>query len=120
MFRRRPVSLALVGLFLWVIACTSYKHIELDEVADHGSVRVTTTDGATREFYDAHIQADSIKGRLSSDSEQVYAVSRDGVAEVAVKDTDVMATVGLVTLIVAVPVAIAVIYAASAMSEPGY
>jgi hypothetical protein len=27
--------MALVGLFLWVTACTSYKQIELGEVADH-------------------------------------------------------------------------------------
>ena len=45
MFRSRPVSLALVALFVWMTACSSYKQIELNEVADYGEVRVTLTDG---------------------------------------------------------------------------
>jgi len=44
-FRSRPVSLALVGLFVWVTACTSYRQIELAQVADYGQVRVTFADG---------------------------------------------------------------------------
>jgi len=44
-FRNRPVSLALVGLFVWVTGCTSWTQIGVSEVADHGKVRVTLTDG---------------------------------------------------------------------------
>ena len=63
MIRSRPVSLALVGLFVWVTACTSSKQIQLGEVADHGKVRVTTTDGERETVHDPRVEADSIKGR---------------------------------------------------------
>lgn len=35
MFRSRPVSLTLVGLFVWTTACTSYRHIGMGEPPDH-------------------------------------------------------------------------------------
>jgi len=118
--RRRPVSLALVGVFVWVTGCTSYKQIELGEVAHHGNARVTTTDGKTRDFYEPRVEADSIAGRLSRDSQLIYAVPLDRVAEVEVKGTNVMATTGLVLLVVAIPVAIALISYGVAANEPGY
>ena len=62
MFRNRAVSLALVGLFLWVTACTSWSPIGISEVADHGKVRVTLTDGEQESIYDPWVEADSIKG----------------------------------------------------------
>ena len=64
MFCSRPVSLALVGLFVWVTACSSYTQIELGEVADHNHIRVTTTDGEQRDLYHPVVEADSIKGQL--------------------------------------------------------
>ena len=45
MFRSCPVSLALVGLFVWVTGCSSYKQIQTADVADHSKVRVTLTGG---------------------------------------------------------------------------
>ncbi len=54
--------MALVGLFLWVTACTSYKQIELGEVADHGKVRVTLTDGERETIRDPRIVGDLIVG----------------------------------------------------------
>ena len=62
MFRNRAVSRALVGLFVWVTGCTSYHQIELAEVADHGKVRVTTTDGERETVREPRVEADSIKG----------------------------------------------------------
>ena len=32
MLRNRPVSLALVGLFVWITGCTSYKQIDIGEL----------------------------------------------------------------------------------------
>jgi hypothetical protein len=61
-FRNRAVSLALVGLFLWLTACTSYKQIERAQVPDHGSVRVTLADGERETLDRPWLTADSIKG----------------------------------------------------------
>jgi len=64
-YRSRPVSLALVGLFVWTVGCTSYKQIELSEVADHGKVRVTQTDGERETIHNPVVEADSLKGRVN-------------------------------------------------------
>lgn len=61
--RCRPVSVALLGLFLWTTACSSYSQIEPGEVADHDHVRVIMTDGVQYDLYDPVIEADSIRGR---------------------------------------------------------
>jgi len=60
-FRSRPVSLALVGLFVWVTACTSYRQIEIGEVADHTKVRVTLTDGETETIHEPWVEANSLR-----------------------------------------------------------
>jgi len=61
-FRNRPVSLALVGLFVWLTACSTHTQIGIDEIADHGKVRVTRTDGERVTIRDPQVEADSIKG----------------------------------------------------------
>ena len=96
MFRNRSVSLALVGLFLWVTGCTSYKQIELSEVADYGEVRVTLTDGAQRDFYRATAEADSLKGRLDTEGTAVYGIPLDQVSTVEVGRISAGKTIGLV------------------------
>ena len=60
MFRNRPVPLALVGLFVWVTACTSYKQIQPADVADYGKVRVTFADGERVVLEDVTVEGDSI------------------------------------------------------------
>ena len=60
MFRNRPVSLALVGLFVWVTACASYKQIEPAQVADYDEVRVTFSDGEQLGLKDVTVEGDSI------------------------------------------------------------
>ena len=60
MFRSRPVSLALVGLFLWLTGCTTWQQIELGEMADHDKVRVTLADGERVVLTEDEIAADSI------------------------------------------------------------
>ncbi len=86
MFRNRPVSLALVGLFIWLTACSSYSQIGLAEVADHGKVRVTLTDGERETVRDPWIEADSIRGR-----EAVFAL--DQVTKLEAVGTNVAGTV---------------------------
>ena len=52
-----------LSLLIWLSACTSYSPIGLGEVADHGRVRVTTTDGNRTTVVDPRVEADSIKGQ---------------------------------------------------------
>jgi hypothetical protein len=86
-FRNRPVSLALVGLFAWVTGCTSYTQIEPGEVADHGKVRVSLTNGVRWTIHDPRVDADSIKGKNArpiplDQVAELEAVGNDGVATV--------------------------------------
>jgi len=95
-FRSRPVSLALVGLFVWVTACTSSMQIELSEVADHGKVRVTKTDGGRETVYDPRVESDSIRGRFVEDNQPRTvdrAISLDEVAELDAIGTNAGGTV---------------------------
>ncbi len=87
MFRNRAVSLVLVGLFVWVTACSSYSYIGLSEIADHGTVRVTTTDGDRTTVHDPRVEADSIKG------EDAGAIPVDEVVKLEAVGTDEVSTV---------------------------
>jgi len=75
-YRNRPVSLALVGLFIWVTACTSYTQIGIGEVADHGNVRVTLTNGEHETLHDPWVEGDSIKARTSETVGNLGALAR--------------------------------------------
>jgi len=84
-FRSRPVSLALVGLFVWVSACTTYTQIGLNEVADHEKIRVTTSDGERDIIRDPRVDGDSIKGHLQQERRVIinplWSMPVDHVAE---------------------------------------
>jgi len=79
--------LALVGLFIWVTACTSYKQIQLGEIADYGKVRVTTTIGERQTIREPRVEADSIRGK------DAYAIPLDQIAEFEAVSTDEVGTV---------------------------
>ena len=96
MFRVQVPSLALVGLVIWVTGCTSYKQIQLSEVADYEKVRVTRTDGEREIFSDPRVEADSIKGK------DVAAIPLHQVAEVEAKKKDLASTLVLVGVGVAI------------------
>jgi len=116
MYRNRPVSLALVGLFVWVTACTSYKQIGVGEVADHGTVRVTFTDGERETLHDPWVEGDSIKARTGETVGDLGALARvdyttvafplDQVAELGAVGTDevgsVFTVLGVLVLIFAI------------------
>ena len=107
MFRSRAVSLALVGLFLWLTACTSYKQIELAEVADYGKVRVTTTDGECETLHKPWVEGDSIKGDDGPPNYEARAIAQSRAKAVEGGSTNAAGTVFLVLgsiLIVAVVV----------------
>ena len=96
MYRSRAASLTLIGLFIWVTGCTSYKQIQLSEVADYGKVRVTQIDGERETFSEPRVEADSIKGK------DVAAIPLHQVAEVEAKKKDLASTLVLVGVRVAI------------------
>lgn len=72
MLRNRPVSLALVALFVWQSGCTSYRQIEIGDLPLKGEVRVTLNDGKHEYFYDPWVDGDELRGwRASAGSEGV-------------------------------------------------
>jgi len=95
-FRSRRVSMALVGLFVWVTACTSYTQIEVDKVADHGRVRVTLTTGERETLHDPRVVADTITGDEGPPSRDTVSYPLDQVVGVEASSTDVPGTVGVV------------------------
>ncbi len=95
MFRSRVVSLALVGLFLWMTGCTTtYTQIEPGEVADKDYVRVTLTDGEKMGLHEPALDANSLRGRVKVKevariggyrwSDSVVVIPLESVAEIAV------------------------------------
>ena len=105
MFRNRPVSLALVGLFVWVTACASYKHIEPSELADYDEVRVTFSDGEQLVLSDVTVEGDSIYYWQKAEQSAHYSAVRvssplDQVVETEVVGGGTAGTVLLVGVII--------------------
>jgi hypothetical protein len=104
-FRNRPVSLALVGLFVWVTACASYTQIEPAEVADYDEVRVTFSDGEQLVLKDVTVEGDSIYYWQKADESTQYSAVRvssplDQVVETEVRGGGAGGTVLMVGVIV--------------------
>ena len=95
MLRNRPVSLALVGLFVGVTACTSYTPIDIAEWLDHGKVRVTSVSTGSTEIRDPFVEADSLRGTVG---DYDYAIPLAGVSVVEAVGTDVGGTIALSVL----------------------
>ncbi len=100
MHRSRPISLALIGVFVWLTSCTSYKQIQIADVVDHGKVRVTTTDGERATVHDPRLEADSIKGQVNEGVEHAEWIARsipvDQVIELEAVGTNTAGTALLV------------------------
>jgi hypothetical protein len=107
----------LVGLFVWLTACTTYTQIEPGEVADHDHVRVTLSDGQKTELHEPALDADSLRGRVKEVariggyrwSDSVVVIPLESVAEIAVGSnpaSEVLIWIGIV-LVVLVLVGIA-------------
>ena len=92
MYRRRPVSLALVGLFVWVTGCSSYSVIPVGDISDHGKVRVTLIDGERETIHDPWVEGDSIR------SEDAQALPLDQVVGLEAVGIDEVGTVVLLVL----------------------
>jgi hypothetical protein len=86
-------------MFVWTVGCTSYKQIDVGDVADHGRVRVTQTDGTKRDFYRPVVESDSIKGEPRKQPDPryydaiVYVIPLDQVSRFESVGTDEVGTV---------------------------
>jgi len=98
-FRNRGVSLALVGLFVWLTGCSTYTQIAPSEVADHQRVTVTLSDGERRGLYDPVVSEDTIKGRFNKDGTAVYSIPMDTVSEIGLDEANPAGTVPLVLFV---------------------
>lgn len=112
MLRNRAVSLALVGLFVWVTGCSSYTQIGIGEVADHGKVRVTTTDGERETIRNPWVDADSVKGHEKHKNDRyrtdpIVVIPLDQIETLEASHVSAVKTVGLVFGIAAVLVGVA-------------
>ena len=95
MFRNRPVSLALVGLFVWVTGCTYHSQLVLDEVDQYGKVHVTTPTGLET-LYEPTVVSDTLTG-LTEDGEG-RAIPLKDVLKLEASGTNVAGTVTLAVL----------------------
>ena len=96
MFRNRAVSLALVGLCVWLTGCTSWQQIEIAELPDYSVVKVTTTDRDEHQFRDPELVSDTLRGRVMEDariggyrwSDSVTAIPLGSVQNIESRETD--------------------------------
>lgn len=117
MYRHQAVSLALIGLFVWTTACTSYTQIQLGEVADHGKVRVTLADSSTMGMFSPHLQDGSLVGNSIAERSRSVTVPLDQIAHIEAERTDGAKTALLVIGIVGVLV---IAYAIDCSNNPKY
>jgi len=124
-FRNRPVSMALVGLFLWSSACTKWVPLEppySPPQEEYGKLRVTNERGVPVVLEEARLEADSVWGTMVSSywergdlkhTEAAAAIPLESVQKIEKRGTDATATVGLVVGITAVLIVLSV-----ALTEP--
>jgi hypothetical protein len=101
MSRTRPAAFALLWVFLFGTACTSYRQIQLADVVDYDEVQVTTEDGIRRMFIDPSLEPDSLRGYLNEEAvalDETWAVPLDAVSEVKTRQPDNVETAGTVIL----------------------
>lgn len=103
MKRSRPVSLALVGLFVWLAGCATYTQIELSDISNHDVVRVTTTTGERRTYSFPRVEAERVVG----ENERFTPVAQ--VAALEAVGTDEVATFALVAGVLVVVVGVIVV-----------
>ena len=118
MFRNRPVSLALVGLFVWVTGCMSYQRIEIAELPDFDEVQVTVDYGAKYDLRGPRVESDTLYGL----GEHVSAIPMSEVAKIEARQSDTGATIalGLGVVLVGAAVGLAIWAASDPCVGPAY
>jgi len=110
--RCRPVSLLLVGLFLWSSACTKWVPLEppyTPSQTEYGKLRITNERGVPVELKEPRLESDSVwgtmvesyweRGDLKHRSSRV-AIPMESVQKIEKRGGDGVATIGLVVGIV--------------------
>lgn len=109
MFRSRPVSLALVGLFLsGSIGCQKWVPVEPPYAPLQGEseeLRITQEGGEQVVLEDARLAADSIFVGTASDPDRVVAIPVDSVQKIEMRQDDnfigyVIGAAGVVGMVV--------------------
>lgn len=88
MYCSKATLLALVGLFLWLAACTGYRPAPTWTGAEYERVRVTKTDGTHVEIREAQFTADGIEGWSHYRDEFRVCVPQQEVSKVEEAFTD--------------------------------
>ena len=127
MFRSRPVSLALVGLFVWVTGCQTYTQIAPDQVPDYDHIEVTMISGDKAKMRRATVEPDSIRGQIQQAGRiggrawgDRVAVPLSEIESITAVESNTAGTVGLV---VGIPTALLLIGGAAysiSCSNDGY
>lgn len=103
MKRSRPVSLALIGVFMWQAACISYRQIQPGEVAEYHKIYIRTDDGIRHLLMEPSLEADSLRGFTNRESRAVgmsWSVALTQVDEIEAPKLNAGATaVGLVIVV---------------------
>jgi hypothetical protein len=91
---------------VWVSGCTNWHQIEIADVRDYSTIRVTSTDGDELRFRDPELASDTLRGRVGEDariggyrwSDSVTAIHVEHIARVEAQksNTTGYAVVGVV------------------------
>ena len=90
MRRSRPVSLALVGLLLWVAGCQTYRQIHLTDLPAH-KVRVTLASGESARVDSVRLEGDLVRAMRDDTVLIFHTVS---IAELEAKKTNIPLSIG--------------------------
>ena len=112
--RSRPVSIALVSLFLWSSACTKWVAIEPPYAplqGDYDKLQITREDGGQVVLVEPRLEADSVWGAVLTSywdrgdlkhNEHDTVIPMGSVVKIERRGSDGLATVGLVVGIIGV------------------
>ena len=110
MFRNRPVSLALVGLFVWSSACTKWVPMEPpypQSLEEYGKLQITNERGVPVVFREPYLQGDSVRGTVVTSywergdlkhTEATAAIPMDSVRKIEKRGTDAAATLAAILI----------------------
>ncbi len=107
MYRSRPVSLGLVGLFLWSSACTKWVPLEPPYpqwLEEYGKLQITNERGVPVVFREPQLKGDSVWGTVVTShwehgdlkhSERVAAIPVESVQKIEKRGSDAATTITL-------------------------
>ena len=112
--RSRPISMMLVGLFLWSSACTKWVPLEPPYAplqGDYDKLQITREGGSQVVLKEPRLESDSVWGTVVSShwdrgdlkhTEHDTVIPIESVVKIEKRGTDALATVGLAVGIIGV------------------